>query len=183
MIWRSGTAVSLYRGVSYEVPSVQLNKRIYKRNELPASSVSQATDKQIHKQISMSSNSLSATTDKTAQDPSNFDSYNNVRATQANLETASEEQETDFVRELKYEDEVEKLLDGLGPRYTDCPGCDPLPVDADMLPGIVPGYQPPFRVLPYGVRSTLARKEATNLQRLARVLPPHFALGMPYCPG
>lgn len=183
MIWRSGTAVSLYRGVSYEVPSVQLNKRIYKRNELPASSVSQATDKQIHKQISMSSNSLSATTDKTAQYPSNFDSYNNVRATQANLETASEEQETDFVRELKYEDEVEKLLDGLGPRYTDWPGCDPLPVDADMLPGIVPGYQPPFRVLPYGVRSTLARKEATNLQRLARVLPPHFALGMAHYPG
>ncbi|GAY63539.1 hypothetical protein CUMW_226420 [Citrus unshiu] len=149
VIWRSGTAVSLYRGVSYEVPSVQLNKRIYKRNELPASSVSHATDKQIHKQISMS----------------------------VNLETASEEQETDFVREVKYEDEVEKLLDGLGPRYTDWPGCDPLPVDADMLPGIVPGYQPPFRVLPYGVRSTLARKEATNLQRLARVLPPHFALG------
>ncbi|KAH9682240.1 CRM-domain containing factor CFM3A [Citrus sinensis] len=177
VIWRSGTAVSLYRGVSYEVPSVQLNKRIYKRNELPASSVSQATDKQIHKQISMSGNSLSAAADKTAQDPSNFDSYNNVHATQVNLETASEEQETDFVREVKYEDEVEKLLDGLGPRYTDWPGCDPLPVDADMLPGIVPGYQPPFRVLPYGVRSTLARKEATNLQRLARVLPPHFALG------
>lgn len=177
VIWRSGTAVSLYRGVSYEVPSVQLNKRIYKRNELPASSVSHATDKQIHKQISMSGNSLSAAADKTAQDPSNFDSYNNVHVTQVNLETASEEQETDFVREVKYEDEVEKLLDGLGPRYTDWPGCDPLPVDADMLPGIVPGYQPPFRVLPYGVRSTLARKEATNLQRLARVLPPHFALG------
>lgn len=81
--------------------------------------------------------------------------------------------------EVKYEDEVEKLLDGLGPRYTDWPGDGPLPVDADLLPGFVPGYKPPFRILPYGVRSTLGSKEGTALRRLARVLPPHFALGNP----
>ena len=52
-------------------------------------------------------------------------------------------------------------MDGLGPRYADWPGCDPLPVDADMLPGIVLGYQPPFRVLPYGVRRSLGLKEGT----------------------
>ncbi|KAG8481056.1 hypothetical protein CXB51_025765 [Gossypium anomalum] len=79
--------------------------------------------------------------------------------------------------EIKYEDEVDKLLEGLGPRYADWLGCDPLPVDADLLPGIVPRYQPPFRVLPYGVRSSLGVKEATSLRRLARVLPPHFFLG------
>lgn len=77
----------------------------------------------------------------------------------------------------EYEDEVEKLLDGLGPRYTDWPGDRPLPVDADLLPGTVPGFQPPFRILPYRIRSTLGGKEATSLRRLARVLPPHFALG------
>ena len=62
---------------------------------------------------------------------------------------------------MKYEDDVDKLLDGLGPRYADWPGCDPLPVDADMLPRIVPGYQPPFRELPYGVRRSLGLKEGT----------------------
>nr|XP_043629533.1 CRM-domain containing factor CFM3A, chloroplastic/mitochondrial-like [Erigeron canadensis] len=79
--------------------------------------------------------------------------------------------------ELNYEKEVDKLLEGLGPRYTDWPGCDPLPVDADLLPGTIQGYQPPFRILPYGIKATLAGKEATNLRRLARFLPPHFALG------
>lgn len=85
---------------------------------------------------------------------------------------------TEINDELNYEKEVDKLLEGLGPRYTDWPGCDPLPVDADLLPGTVPGYQPPFRILPYGVKATLVGREATNLRRLARFLPPHFALGV-----
>ncbi|KAI3504209.1 hypothetical protein L1887_32754 [Cichorium endivia] len=79
--------------------------------------------------------------------------------------------------ELKYEEEVDKLLEGLGPRYTDWPGCDPLPVDADLLPGTIDGFEPPFRILPYGVKATLVGREATSLRRLARFLPPHFALG------
>ncbi|XP_044499992.1 CRM-domain containing factor CFM3A, chloroplastic/mitochondrial-like isoform X2 [Mangifera indica] len=147
VIWRSGTTVSLYRGVSYEVPSVQLNKRIHRGNEQPASSLPRDTDKQINKRNDRSSYSL------------------------------SKKQDTESAPEVKYEDEVDKLLAGLGPRYTNWRGCKPYPVDADMLPGIVTDYRPPFRVLPYGVRSTLTRKEATNLQRLARILPPHFALG------
>jgi RNA-binding protein YhbY len=80
-------------------------------------------------------------------------------------------------QEVEYEDEINELLEGLGPRYTDWQGGYPLPVDADLLPGIVPGYEPPFRALPYGVRSTLGTKEATSLRRIATVLPPHFALG------
>ncbi|KAI3799712.1 hypothetical protein L1987_35011 [Smallanthus sonchifolius] len=84
---------------------------------------------------------------------------------------------TEIKDELNYEKEVDKLLEGLGPRYMDWPGCDPLPVDADLLPGTVHGYQPPFRILPYGVKATLVGREATNLRRLARFLPPHFALG------
>ncbi|KAK2647185.1 hypothetical protein Ddye_022380 [Dipteronia dyeriana] len=178
VIWRSGTAVSLYRGVSYEVPSVQLNRRIYKRNEMPASSLLKDTNKQIYRRNVVSTNSLTIATDRTVQEPSEFGPYDRVHTPRANLETTTRGQEdTGSVSEVRYEDEVDKLLDGLGPRYTDWPGLEPLPVDADMLPGIVPGYQPPFRILPYGVRSTLTRKEATNLQRLARVLPPHFALG------
>lgn len=158
VIWRSGTSVSLYRGVSYEVPSVHLNKQIYKRNEMPTYSLVPVSEK--------------------AGDPSNLGSKD-VVSPQANSETAAEENKnTEPLPEIKYEDEVDKLLESLGPRYADWPGCNPLPVDADLLPGIVPGYQPPFRVLPYGVRPSLGLKEATSLRRLARVLPPHFALGM-----
>ncbi|RVW55443.1 CRM-domain containing factor CFM3A, chloroplastic/mitochondrial [Vitis vinifera] len=136
VIWRSGTSVSLYRGVSYEVP-VQLNKR-----------------------WECSSSGFKS---KCACLSSNLDI------------TDGENKDTES--EVKYEDEIDKLLDGLGPRYTDWPGCDPLPIDADLLPGKIHGYQPPFRILPYGVRSSLGLKEATALRRLARVLPPHFALG------
>ncbi|MBA0813128.1 hypothetical protein Gohar_027008, partial [Gossypium harknessii] len=158
VIWRSGTSISLYRGVSYEVPSVHPNKHIYKRNE-------------------MSTYSSPLVSDKT-EDPSDLVPHKDVAPPQTNSETATEEHKnTEPLPEIKYEDEVDKLLEGLGPRYADWPGCDPLPVDADLLPGIVPGYQPPFRVLPYGVRSSLGAKEATSLRRLARVLPPHFALG------
>lgn len=89
-----------------------------------------------------------------------------------------DEENTVITEELNYEKEVDKLLEGLGPRYTDWPGCDPLPVDADLLPGTVQDYQPPFRILPYGIKATLVGREATNLRRLARFLPPHFALGV-----
>ncbi|XVF38352.1 hypothetical protein REPUB_Repub20aG0094000 [Reevesia pubescens] len=143
VIWRSGTSVSLYRGVSYEVRSVHLNKQIYKRNEMYTCSSPPVSD--------------------TTKDPSDLGSHKDVAPPQANSETAAEEhRHTEPLPEIK---------------YADWPGCNPLPVDADLLPGIVPGYQPPFRVLPYGVRSSLGLKEATSLRRLARVLPPHFALG------
>ncbi|KAK6278911.1 hypothetical protein POUND7_019178 [Theobroma cacao] len=158
VIWRSGTSVSLYRGVSYEVPSVHLSKRIYKRNETFTYALPSVSDK--------------------TKDLSSLGSHKDVVSPQANSETAAEgNKDTESLPEIRYEDEVDKLLEGLGPRYTDWPGCNPLPVDADLLPGIVAGYQPPFRVLPYGVRSSLGLKEATSLRRLARVLPPHFAIG------
>ncbi|KAJ9154214.1 hypothetical protein P3X46_027573 [Hevea brasiliensis] len=161
VIWRSGTSVWLYRGVSYEVPSVQLSKWILKKSEI-------------------STDSLPATAGKLIRTPSKFASSSELDVPQSNSDTTAEgkeKKETGMLEEVKYEDEVNKLLEGLGPRYTDWPGLDPLPVDADLLPGIVPVYQPPIRILPYGVRSTLGQKVATSLGRLARVLPPHFALG------
>ncbi|KAL5568139.1 hypothetical protein UlMin_024714 [Ulmus minor] len=91
--------------------------------------------------------------------------------------TAEEKKCTVHQPETKYEDEVDKLLEGLGPRYTDWLGCDPLPVDTDMLLGFVPGYEPPFRILPFRVRPSLDQREAIALRRLAKFLPPHFALG------
>ncbi|KAG5075646.1 hypothetical protein JHK84_056877 [Glycine max] len=109
--------------------------------------------------------------------PSDIASNSGTSAPLAKLESTNDEKERDYLPKVNYEHEVDKLLDGLGPRYTDWPGCDPLPVDADMLPVTVPGYQPPFRVLPFGVRATLGLREATALRRIARTLPPHFALG------
>ncbi|KAF7145474.1 hypothetical protein RHSIM_Rhsim04G0190700 [Rhododendron simsii] len=157
VIWRSGTSISLYRGVSYLAPSVGSNKKTWNRNDI-------------------SRNSL--TTIDNNIDYSESSPIYDVRAPRGDSgSTLEEKKSTELSQEVEYEDEVDKLLESLGPRYTDWPGDDPLPVDADLLPGIVPGYEPPFRILPYGVRSTLSVKDATSLRRLARVLPPHFALG------
>ncbi|KAM7488313.1 hypothetical protein LguiB_025797 [Lonicera macranthoides] len=157
VIWRSGTSVALYRGVSYEVPSERQNTRTYNKNEIP------------HK-------SSSTSREQTNMDYPQLRPLNVVSAPRSESSSVAEERENSEPLP-EYEDEVDKLLDGLGPRYTDWPGDRPLPVDADLLPGTVPGFQPPFRILPYGIRSTLGGKEATSLRRLARVLPPHFALG------
>ncbi|RVX08852.1 CRM-domain containing factor CFM2, chloroplastic [Vitis vinifera] len=79
--------------------------------------------------------------------------------------------------EAQLEEEADRLLDGLGPRFTDWWGYDPLPIDADLLPAVVPGYRRPFRLLPYGLKPKLTNDEMTVLRRLGRPLPCHFALG------
>ncbi|KAK3413305.1 hypothetical protein EUGRSUZ_I01877 [Eucalyptus grandis] len=79
--------------------------------------------------------------------------------------------------ERELAEEAEQLLDGLGPRFADWWGYEPLPVDADLLPAVVPGYRRPFRLLPYGVKPKLTNDEMTILRRLSRPLPCQFALG------
>lgn len=157
MIWRSGSAVALYRGVSYVDPSVQRYKQLQKKT-YPQGSSSAESGKRVTYELGPSKDVW-------------------VPQAEAEAEGSLKEESPKPLPETRYEDEVDVLLDGLGPRYEDWPGSDPLPVDADLLPGIVPGYKPPFRLLPYGVRSTVGGKEATSLRRLARVIPPHFALG------
>ncbi|EMS57550.1 Chloroplastic group IIA intron splicing facilitator CRS1, chloroplastic [Triticum urartu] len=76
-----------------------------------------------------------------------------------------------------YEREVNRLLDSLGPRFVDWWWNTPLPVDADLLPEVVPGFRTSSRQCPPGVRPTLADEEQTYLRKLARPLPTHFALG------
>ncbi|KAK6124981.1 hypothetical protein DH2020_041255 [Rehmannia glutinosa] len=75
------------------------------------------------------------------------------------------------------EAEYNSLLDGLGPRFEDWWGTGVLPVDADLLPPTIPGYKTPFRLLPTGMRSGLTNAEMTNMRKLAKSLPCHFALG------
>ncbi|OAY80896.1 Chloroplastic group IIA intron splicing facilitator CRS1, chloroplastic [Ananas comosus] len=157
VIWRSGTSISLYRGVAYEVP--QPAKTPY------------------HNAQGTGANSLNRTAYKPSLVPAELDRPS-TRDSNRHLSTAiQKERGKQSPPEIKYESEIDKLLDELGPRYTDWPGCDPLPVDADLLPGIVPGYKPPFRILPYGVKPSIGQKDGTALRRLARTLPPHFALG------
>jgi hypothetical protein len=79
--------------------------------------------------------------------------------------------------EVKLAEEADKLLDGLGPRFSGWWGYNPLPVDADLLPAIMPGYRRPFRLLPSGVPPKLTDREMTILRRLAHPLPFHYALG------
>lgn len=156
VIWRSGSAVALYRGVSYVDPSVQRYKQLHKKKPYSQGPSSAESGKRVTYELGPSKD---------------------VWVPQEEAVDALKEESSKPLPETRYEDEVDVLLDGLGPRYEDWPGSDPLPVDADLLPGIVPGYKPPFRLLPYGVRSTVGGKEATSLRRLARVIPPHFALG------
>ncbi|TVU03064.1 hypothetical protein EJB05_51392, partial [Eragrostis curvula] len=155
VIWRSGTSVSLYRGVDNDV--AEPVKGINKNSQALMKSSGQG---------SPSPALLPADKVDSIQDSS-----------RTLLSNVGKEDIVEQAPEIKYEDEIDKLLDELGPRYSDWPGTDPLPVDADLLPATVPGYKPPFRVLPYGVRPSLSRRDTTNLRRLARGLPPHFALG------
>ncbi|KAF6134968.1 hypothetical protein GIB67_037495 [Kingdonia uniflora] len=76
-----------------------------------------------------------------------------------------------------YEREADRLLDGLGPRFVNWWWRKPLPVDADMLPKLVPGFMTPFRLCPPNLRPTISDDELTYLRKTARSLPTHFALG------
>lgn len=76
-----------------------------------------------------------------------------------------------------YEREGDRLLDGLGPRFVDWWMWKPLPVDGDLLPEVVPGFKPPFRLSPPDARSKLTDGELTYLRKLAHPLPTHFVLG------
>lgn len=77
-----------------------------------------------------------------------------------------------------YEREANRLLDGLGPRFIDWWWPKPLPVDADLLPEIVPNFRPPSRRCPHDTKIKLTDDELTYLRKLARPLPTHFALGI-----
>lgn len=73
--------------------------------------------------------------------------------------------------------EFDRMLDGFGPRFVDWWGTGILPVDADLLPPTVPGYRTPLRLLAAGMHRRLTNDEVTNMRKLAKALPCHFALG------
>ncbi|QCE12930.1 RNA-binding [Vigna unguiculata] len=76
-----------------------------------------------------------------------------------------------------YERETDRLLDDLGPRFVDWWMPKPFPVDADLLPEDVPGFQTPSRLCPPHSGAKLSDYELTYFRKLAHPLPTHFVLG------
>ncbi|KAF3439614.1 hypothetical protein FNV43_RR17892 [Rhamnella rubrinervis] len=155
VIWRSGSSVVLYRGMTYNLPCVKsyAEKNHVNKNSLPDSE-------------NVACDAMRSIGVKDADESTEpFISY-------------SEEHSKDLSNgEVVDFNDLNLLLDELGPRFEDWLGREPLPVDADLLPAVVPDYKTPFRLLPYGVRHCLSDKEMTRFRRLARTVPPHFALG------
>ncbi|XP_073138115.1 CRM-domain containing factor CFM2, chloroplastic [Henckelia pumila] len=171
VIWRSGSNIILYRGAEYKYPY------FFTDNTSSDDSYSELspdiiTDEGLNGEIGMSSQG-----NKAMESP--------VHNSWTRVSCAPVIQGVGLPNRVRFQlpgeallvEEADKLLEGLGPRFTDWWGYDPLPVDADLLPAIVPGYRRPFRLLPYGVKPKLTNDEMTTLRRLGLPLPCHFALG------
>ncbi|KAG8379941.1 hypothetical protein BUALT_Bualt07G0142000 [Buddleja alternifolia] len=147
--WRSGSVMVVFRGTNYEGP---ISKPQWVNSENDALFVPS---------VSSPENSVTKTSD--SKSPL--------------LEKSNPSISARDKRMTEEEAEYNSLLDGLGPRFEDWWGTGILPVDADLLPQTIPGYKTPFRLLPTGMRSRLTNAEMTNLRKLAKSLPSHFALG------
>ncbi|EOA29837.1 hypothetical protein CARUB_v10012930mg, partial [Capsella rubella] len=151
VIWRAGSVMVVYRGLDYQGPSVISNRMAGPKETLFVPDVSSAGDE--------------ATNAKDNQNPP--------------LEIRDPIVKNPIRKQNMTEEEIEfnNLLDSLGPRFQEWWGTGVLPVDADLLPPTVPGYKTPFRLLPTGMRSNLTNAEMTNLRKIGKTLPCHFALG------
>ncbi|XP_027924277.1 CRM-domain containing factor CFM2, chloroplastic-like [Vigna unguiculata] len=172
VVWRSGTKVILYRGTDYKYPNFLSDKVSRQDNTSDdASQLVNSDDKYFYKSESHLSESNSAAC---ALENSNAKTAKPALILGVGTPNKVRFQLPD---EAELAEDTDCLLMGLGPRFTDWWGSDPLPVDADLLPAVDPGYRKPFRLLPYGVNPKLTADEMTTLKRLGRPLPCHFALG------
>uniref|UniRef100_A0A2C9WGL7 CRM domain-containing protein n=1 Tax=Manihot esculenta TaxID=3983 RepID=A0A2C9WGL7_MANES len=153
VIWRAGSVMVVYRGSNYEGPSSKSRTVDREGDALFVPDVSSADN-------------AAVTSDNVALAASTPEKREPTMGMINRAENMTEE-----------EAEFNHLLDGLGPRFEEWWGTGILPVDADLLPPKVPGYKTPFRLLPTGMRSRLTNAEMTNLRKLAKTLPCHFALG------
>ncbi|XP_038718440.1 CRM-domain containing factor CFM2, chloroplastic isoform X2 [Tripterygium wilfordii] len=167
VVWRSGSKILLYRGDDYKYPY------FYHKNSTNETSL--LVTPHMDYERSSENEYCSSSTDGTSAGPSSTDKL----AQSALIRGVGVPNRVRFQLpgEAELSEEADRLIDGLGPRFTDWWGYDPQPVDADLLPAIVPGYRRPFRLLPYGVNPKLTGDEMTILRRLGRPLPCHFALG------
>ncbi|MCD7454988.1 Chloroplastic group IIA intron splicing facilitator CRS1 [Datura stramonium] len=164
VIWRSGSNIILYRGADYKYPYFSENSFENNSGQDANPDLFMGTEEHMTNSSGM---------DAVKSDASDRKSPPRVIQGVGSPDRVRFE----LPGEAEHTEEADKLLEGLGPRFTDWWGCEPLPVDADLLPAIVPGYKRPFRLLPYGVKPKLTNDEMTTLRRLGRPLPCHFALG------
>ncbi|XP_050224247.1 CRM-domain containing factor CFM2, chloroplastic isoform X2 [Mercurialis annua] len=160
VVWRVGTKIVLYRGVNYKYPYF-------------VSGGTTATDTSINV---AQDGDKSNEGDKVESSSTGVD-HKTVRPALIQGVGVVNRVRFQLPGEAQLAEEADSLLEGLGPRFNDWWGYEPLPIDADLLPAVVPGYQKPFRLLPYGVKPILTNDEMTTLKRLGRPLPCHFALG------
>ncbi|KAJ4873414.1 CRS1 / YhbY (CRM) domain-containing protein [Raphanus sativus] len=152
VIWRAGSVMVVYRGRDYQGPSAISNQIARPEEALFVPDVSSAGDE--------------ATNAKDGNQNAHPEIKDPIVKNPIRKESMTEE-----------EAEFNKLLDSLGPRFQEYWGTGVLPVDADLLPPTIPGYKTPFRLLPTGMRSNLTNAEMTNLRKIGKTLPCHFALG------
>ncbi|KAM3363924.1 CRM-domain containing factor CFM2, chloroplastic [Capsicum galapagoense] len=164
VIWRSGSNIILYRGADYKYP--YFSGSSFENNSAQDATPDLFTGAEEH--MSNSSGMDAVKSDA-------LDRKSSPRVIQG--VGSPDRVRFELPGEAAHTEEADKLLEGLGPRFTDWWGCEPLPIDADLLPAIVPGYKRPFRLLPYGVKPKLTNDEMTTLRRLGRPLPCHFGLG------
>ncbi|KAF8103676.1 hypothetical protein N665_0186s0044 [Sinapis alba] len=151
VIWRAGSVMVVYRGGGYHGPSTISNQIARPEEILFVPDVSSAGDEATNAKDNL--NAPPEIKDPIVKNP--------IRK-----ESMTEE-----------EAEFNSLLDSLGPRFHEWWGTGVLPVNADLLPPTIPGYKTPFRLLPTGMRSNLTNAEMTNLRKIGKTLPCHFALG------
>lgn len=148
--WRAGSVMIVYRGKNYQGPASPEELNVKEGDDFFVPDVS--------------SGNLSKTKDSNATS-----SLENSEQVGRNVELPEKMTEE--------EAEYNALLDDLGPRFVGWWGTGIPPVDADLLPREVPGYKTPYRLLPTGMRSRLTGAEMTDLRKIAKSLPCHFALG------
>ncbi|KAL2528791.1 CRM family member 2 [Forsythia ovata] len=170
VIWRSGSNIILYRGADYKYPYFFTDS-----NSTNDASNEASPDLDMDDGVHDGSDKLSGTHVVKSPGPNALIGISHPHLVKGvGLPNRVRFQ---LPGEAQLAEEADMLLEGLGPRFIDWWGYDPLPVDADLLPAIVPGYKRPFRLLPYGVKFKLTNDEMTTLKRLGRPLPCHFALG------
>lgn len=161
----------MYRGVDYKYPYFFFDK----------TSINESTPKALrdpnveNEELDGVERNLPPVDD--AKPPQPSPSFGNIQSTLICGVGSPDKLRFQLPGEAELVEEADRLLEGLGPRFTDWWGYDPQPIDADLLPAVVPGYRRPFRLLPFGVQPKLTNDEMTTLRRLGRPLPCHFVLG------
>ncbi|XP_022884358.1 chloroplastic group IIA intron splicing facilitator CRS1, chloroplastic isoform X2 [Olea europaea var. sylvestris] len=156
VVWNKEDFLAVYRGCNY-VP--------YSRN------YSNISHKSVSDQENLSSN-------MSYQNTCHFSLITSSGSSQYKINDGIEgDWENLHINISLYEREADRLLYGLGPRFVDWWMPKPLPVDADLLPEVAPGFKPSFRLCPPRTRSKLTDAELTYLRKLTHPLPTHFVLG------